>query len=418
MYVMVAARNRTIAPIIQDLGRDGDPVSLRQLRRMPEVIAEIADGYLLVYRMPATRGGQTIATAMLFVPRALSPPKGFPLVAYCHGTTGWAAQWAPSVCVENASHPKYKSHWEHGAPVAAILAAGHVVVAPDYEGLGDTTLGVPEASNTYYCSRGEGRSVYFAVVASKRVLGDSVSGAWAAVGHSQGGKAVIAAAEQLAALPAPEPALDFRGGIPIATSTNTIAKMNERWAVIEAASAAHDPDGSLFYLGVLNAYSILYVWALNCAGYRIDPESMFRDRALRFFKERSHIDHWSLIGEMIEDATLYVYCDVVGNRVFNPPVSYPGVRIEAINSPPFRDAMEENEVGRIRVPGEFLIIQGTADVFTPERWCRELVNTMLTNGTSVRYSVHTGADHYGVLQAPAAQKIMQEHLRRLFSDHE
>jgi len=409
------APNNQVLPRNNDKGRDGDVVLVRPLRRQPPQIAAVADGYLMAYRMPGIRGAQIIATALLFLPRFPKPRRGFPLIVFCHGTTGWAARWAPSLLVENQSHPRYKGHWEYAAPVASLLTSGHVVVAPDYEGLGDTALGVPAACNTYYVSRGEGRSVYFAAVATRRAIGDALSGAWAAVGHSQGGKAVLAAAEQVNELQ-PVEGLNFRGGIPIAPSTNTVAKMNERWAVVEAASEAYDPDGALFYLGLLNAYCILYVRALNCAGYQVVPEEMFRDRTLRFFHERSDLDHWSLIATMIEDATHYVYCDVVDNRVFNPPASYPGVRIEAINSPAFREPMEANEIGRVRVPGEYLIVQGTADLFTPEPWCCKLVNTMLMNGSHVRYSVQVGADHYGVLQSPAAQALMVEHLRGLLSD--
>jgi hypothetical protein len=121
---------------------------------------------------------------------------------------------------------------------------------------------------------------------------------------------------------------------------------------------------------------------------------------------------------MTDDAARYVYCDVEGADVFNRPDEYPGVRIEAINSHAFKEALEQNEVGRIHVPGEFLVVQGTADSWTPESWCRELVNTMLSRGTSVRYSVQSGADHYGVLQSPAARALVQQHLGHLFRSRE
>ena len=60
-------------PAVGDRQKHGDAVGLiRPMRRVPESLARIADSYLLVYRMPAVRGGQAIATAMLFVPRAPS----------------------------------------------------------------------------------------------------------------------------------------------------------------------------------------------------------------------------------------------------------------------------------------------------------------------------------------------------------
>ena len=298
--------------------------------------------------------------------------------------------------------------------MADLLQAGHVVVAPDYEGLGDISLGVPTTGHPYYCSLSEGRSVGFAAVATKRALGDKVSSAWAAVGHSQGGKAVLSAAQTLQEVNLEEPSLAFKGAVAIAPSTNSRLKMNERWGCVQAASAAYNPDDGIFYLGALNAYCILYVRALISAGYDIDPELMFGERALRAYAERSDHDHYSLILEMTDDAARYIYCDVEGGNVFNRADEYPGVRIEGINSDAFKDAMEENEVGRAYIPGDFLVVQGTTDLWTPEPWCRELVNTMLSRGTSVRYSVQTGADHYGVLQSPTARALVQQHLSHLF----
>lgn len=406
-----------LEPAERDRSRVGDVVgTARPLRRTPPAIAAVGDGYLLVYRMPSLDGATRIATAMVFVPRTAAPSDGRKLVAYCHGTIGWAAQWAPSICVEYASHPKYRSHWEYALPIADLLAEGYVVVAPDYEGLGDTTLGVPKTGHLYYNSLSEGRSVNFAALASKRLLGDRLSGVWAAVGHSQGGRVVLSAAENIAELQAHERSLDFRGGVPISPSTNTVAKMNERWQAVLDAQAAGNPDTAVFYLGVLSVYSILYVRSMHSAGYAIDPAMMFGERALRFYYECAHLAFWPLMNDITEDAVRYVYCDVTDpSRVYNEPATYPGVRIDAINSPAFKNMMEANEIGRVRVPGDYLIVQGTTDSYTPESWCRELVNGMLTNGTRVRYSVHTGADHYGVLQRPAARAVTREHLRQIFA---
>jgi pimeloyl-ACP methyl ester carboxylesterase len=399
-----------------DTKRNGDVVGVvRRLRRAPQSIERIGDSYLLVYRMPAVRGGQTIATAMLFIPRGPVPRGGLPLVAFCHGTVGWVAKWAPSIAVENANHPKMGAHWEYALSIVDLLSAGYAVVAPDYEGLGDTAVGVPTTGHPYFCRRSEGRSVGYAAIASKRAMGDRLADAWAAVGHSQGGKVVIAAAEVIDEIHQEASNLQFKGGVPISPSTNTIAKMNLRWQGVQEATSNYDPEGAVFYLGVLNAYSILYVRALITAGYNIDPGKIFRDRALRAYQEQSDIDHFSLILAMIDDATRYTFCEVVSGDVFNPPDSYPGVRMEAINAPPFRTAMEENEIGSFAVPGEYLFVQGTNDPYTPELWTRQLVNKMLGLGTSVRYSIQTGADHYGVVQSPAARALVQDHLKQLFA---
>ena len=49
------------------------------LRNVPAEVAAIADGKMVAYYMPAIRGGQTIATAMLFIPKGPAPAGGWPL---------------------------------------------------------------------------------------------------------------------------------------------------------------------------------------------------------------------------------------------------------------------------------------------------------------------------------------------------
>lgn len=110
---------------------------------------DVADGQLIVYRMPGIRGDQINATAMLFLPTQAPPAGGWPLVVWGHGTVGWAPECAPSVQLQE--HGK----WVDG-PNAALLAANlrmnTAVVAPDYEGLGPVAEGVPEGHGYYELS--------------------------------------------------------------------------------------------------------------------------------------------------------------------------------------------------------------------------------------------------------------------------
>ena len=81
-----------------EMAADGDVVGTpTPLRNVPSVIADVADGQLVVYRMPGIRGGQVKATAMLFLPTQAPPDGGWPLVVWGHGTVGWAPECAPSV---------------------------------------------------------------------------------------------------------------------------------------------------------------------------------------------------------------------------------------------------------------------------------------------------------------------------------
>jgi predicted esterase len=405
-----------LAPVTPDEGRDGDVSgALKPLRRMPSRISTIADGWLLAYRMPAVRGGTTIATSMLFVPRGAPRPRGLPLIVFCHDTEGWAPQLAPSVYLQGASHPKYGGHWKYGSWIAELLAAGYALVAIDYEGLGDTNLGVSNSGHPYFNRLSEGRSATMAAVASRRALGARLSGAWAAVGHSQGGRAAIAAAELSAHAQHLEAALDFKGAVAASPSTSIMGKLNERWARATERSAAWDVDGAIPYVTLINAYGVLYVKALITSGYPLDPIGILGDRAFRFFENRMHLDIWSLVTEVSDDVMSYTYAS--GYRDLNSPVTYPGFKMDVANSSPFAAAMNENEIGCTCAPGDILVLQGTNDPFTPLNWAVKLVNMMLTAGTRVRLSLHEGADHFGVLELEGAQDVMRRFLEELFAPH-
>ena len=65
--------------------------------------AGIADeSVIMTYKMLGINGKETQATALVFTPEGTPPAKGWPIVAWAHGTTGVADQCAPS---RNALNP-------------------------------------------------------------------------------------------------------------------------------------------------------------------------------------------------------------------------------------------------------------------------------------------------------------------------
>ncbi|MFX5869843.1 alpha/beta hydrolase, partial [Acinetobacter baumannii] len=67
------------------------------------------------------------ATSLVFTPTTPPPAGGWPIVVWAHGTTGVADACAPSKSALTDSTKDL---------ISKLLAAGYVVVAPDYEGLG------------------------------------------------------------------------------------------------------------------------------------------------------------------------------------------------------------------------------------------------------------------------------------------
>ena len=92
---------------------------------------------------------------------------------------------------------------------------GYVVVAPDYEGLGS------EGNHPFLNLKSEAYSITDAVVAARKYLtdrGEKLSTEWLTVGHSQGGHAVLGAAQY-----ALRANLNYKGTIAVAPASNLAA---------------------------------------------------------------------------------------------------------------------------------------------------------------------------------------------------
>lgn len=135
---------------------------------------------VMTYNMTNVQGKTATATAMVLFPKATQPKDGYRVVVWEHGTVGVGDGCAPS---KNAINPRFKILAE------ILLAAGYVIVAPDYEGLG--TPGV----HPYLNLSSEAKSALAAVKAVKEHYGAQLKGDWMSIGQSQGGHASLGTAE-------------------------------------------------------------------------------------------------------------------------------------------------------------------------------------------------------------------------------
>lgn len=135
----------------------------------------------IVYRTTdGVSGGGTETSGTVFVPRGSAPPGGWPIVSVGHGTTGVTDECAPSL---------YPNLLGTIGLVTPFLERGTVVVVTDYQGLG--TPGDP----AYLDRDAAAYDIIDAVRAARNVVPE-VGTRWGAVGTSQGGQAVWAAAER------------------------------------------------------------------------------------------------------------------------------------------------------------------------------------------------------------------------------
>lgn len=162
-----------------------------------------AESSILTYKMLGQSGQEVQATSLVFTPNTPPPVGGWPIVVWAHGTTGGADACAPSKAALADSTKDL---------ISKLLAAGYVVVAPDYEGLG--TPGIHPFLNV----KSEAFSITDAVVAARNYLSQRnllTSKKWVTVGHSQGGHAALGAAQY-----ASRAQLDYKGTVAVAPASN------------------------------------------------------------------------------------------------------------------------------------------------------------------------------------------------------
>jgi pimeloyl-ACP methyl ester carboxylesterase len=141
-------------------------------------------------------------------PTTPPPPGGRPIIAWAHPTSGVATWCAPS---------RARLKFLETPGLRAFLDRGYAVAATDYPG-----LGAPGA-HPYLVGDSEGRAVLDSVRAAQALLGEKAP-AVALWGHSQGGQAVLFAAEMA---PRYAPELSIAGVAAAAPATDLVALLRE-----------------------------------------------------------------------------------------------------------------------------------------------------------------------------------------------
>ncbi|OTG71580.1 triacylglycerol lipase [Acinetobacter sp. ANC 4169] len=213
-----------------------DPVVRTEVYTATNMTSVAGESVVMTYKMLGVNGQEVQATSLVITPKAAAPAKGWPIVVWAHGTTGVADQCAPS---------RSKLKVEIEGMIAQLLSAGYVVVAPDYEGLGEPT---GKEFHPFLNLKSEAYSITDAVVAARNYLGVKVSNQWMAVGHSQGGHAALGAAQY-----ASRANLDYKGAVVVAPASNLKTIFNTAQQLV-ANLPAKDQVSTL---ASLNTYAAL-----------------------------------------------------------------------------------------------------------------------------------------------------------------
>lgn len=314
---------------------------------------------VMTYLMPNVQGKSSKATAMVMFPKTPKPANGWRVVVWSHGTTGIGDECAPSNNVFNERFEILAN---------SLLAAGYVIVAPDYEGLG--TPGI----HPYLNLSSAANSALYAIKAVQEKYTSDLNKAWMSIGQSQGGHASLAIAEYANTNP------DFKGAVATAPASS-LGYIITQVAPTAIAQLEQAEKAGLYPVGTSVAvYSELLAYAAY-AGVGI------RAYDTQFNLSTMFEDGSKLIAEKAEGTTgengqcltplMSAFTADINNYLSKNPtksvLTYPGLKAGFENSTAIKKFLEENQPATKKVDKPLYVVQGKLDTAVPYQVTQALV---------------------------------------------
>lgn len=336
----------------------------------------------MTYKMLGVKGQEVQATALLFTPKTAPPITGWPIVVWAHGTTGVADQCAPSRAPLNLYIQTM---------ITQLLNAGYVVVAPDYEGLGEPS---ETELHPFLNLQSEAFSITDAVVAARDYLGNQAARQWMTVGHSQGGHAALGAAEY-----ASRAQLDYKGTIAVAPASNLSLILT---AGQQQAGQLTDLGAQIDILAMLDTFT-----ALITAGLRNPHPELSYQQVFQYptdsLAARAEVDCYDVLGAKLGAA--------MGNYAAENEWSldgYPGTQANFLTLPVIHQFLSEDAQPFTRtVEKPVIIYQGGLDAVVPKAATDVLLASPAAKQSQIEYRADASWDH-GTAYALNIQNIVSD----------
>ena len=300
-----------------------------------------------------------------------APAGGFPIIAWAHGTTGFAAPCAPSLFTSSGG-----GNGPYLVPgLAGFLHAGFAIAAADYQG-----QGVADGIHPYLVGSSEGRAVLDAARATRRIPGLRTRNTVIIYGHSQGGHAALFAGQMA---PDYAPDLHLVGVVAAAPATGLSTLIS---IVASPVGQGYLPE----------SIPVAYSWSHT---YRDLPST----------------DILTPEGERFAASEVSAGCgpalaNVITSQHMTPEVAF---RSSAVSNPAVLAHAKLNDPGQVRTAPPMLVLQGTADATVPPALTDGFITTKACPiGDTVDYLHVTGATH-GTVVFVAAPTIVQWMTARL-----
>ncbi len=309
---------------------------------------------VIQYEMPYRTGEMATASALLFYPQSEKPEDGWRIVVWTHGTVGVAHNCAPSL---NPINDNFK------VLAKSLLDAGYVIVAPDYEGLGQHKI------HPYLHLKSEADAAIYAVNSLKATNPENFQGDWIVVGQSQGGQAAIGTAEYANSDPyfkgavagAPASSIDYIIGT-VAPKSLTQLDQAEANAGIPLAKR-----NSLHSFATLLSYGAFVGVGIKADHPDFDYQQIFYPRSKPFAAKAE--DHENQPGLCLNELRELWKADIRAFLAEDPNhqlTDYPGINIDVFeHNPVLLDFFKISQPGTQRIDKPLLIIQGEKDTNVP-----------------------------------------------------
>jgi alpha-beta hydrolase superfamily lysophospholipase len=310
--------------------------------------------YRVLYQTTGPTGGPVVASGIVVVPEGVPPRGGRPVVAFAHAGVGVAEGCAPSLRGVGAARLI--------EGLGQFVAAGYIVAASDYVGLGTAGPG------SYLVGRLEAESVLDSVRAARRLPGAHAGLRYAVWGQSQGGQAALFAG-QLA--PAYVPELRLAG---VAAS----APVAELPALVR--HELHLAAGGVPVAMALGTWSRLY------------PDA----RLARILTPAGSAAVAQIDRYCIEDR------EVTAASAGPSPLTAAAFTAAPWAVQPWRSILEQNSPGRAPIAVPVLLTQGGADPLVPQTFTARLARRLCGGGEPVELRVYPGVEHAeaGIVASP------------------
>lgn len=326
---------------------------------------------LMTYKMLGVDGTEVDATTLVFTPKTVAPANGWPIVVWAHGTTGVADKCAPSAL----------GLGQTAELIEELLDEGYVVVAPNYEGLGSA------GNHPFLNLKSEAFSITDAVVAARKYLkgqlGKNVSDQWVSIGHSQGGHAVLGAAQY-----ASRAQLNYKGTVAIAPASNLAFILTAG----EAQASAMPLAQQIPTLAQLDTYTALIVAGMQGHKNSVTYNEVFKnDTAV--IAPIAEQECSSTVGLKLADGMgAYAAGPGLGSLSGYGRTQSGFMTLPVINT----FLQTGSQPGLAALKQKVFIYQGKADTTVPYQATDILVQSMKANGTSasnIQYTTNAIWDH-------------------------